>query len=351
MPDTVKIGHRTVGEGHPCLIIGEIGMNHDKNLSKAKELISMAAEAGVDAVKFQTFRATDIINPTLPADCDPQEPVPEKYKYFYEYIQDYELVYEWHDELIEYSKKHGLIFISTPCSSEAVQFLKSRLQTYKIASMDLNNKKLLEEVGRQKKSVILSTGIGELWEIERAINSLHSTGAEGIALMHCIANYPARENELNIKAIPMLRQTFDLPVGFSDHSLGINSAIAAVALGACIVEKHITLSRKDPGPDHYFAMEPAALKALVEGIREVESAVGSGKRVLTKDEVPKKVTYRRSLCVTKTLEKGHRLTDDDVVAIRPGSGIDPYDIDKVVGMTLTKNLTAFTPLQWEHFKG
>ena len=346
----MKIGNKSIGESHPCFIIAEVGMNHDGNKARAKELIDCASEAGVDAVKFQTFKATDIISPTLPANYDPQESVPEKYQFFYEYIKQYELPYQWHDELIEYCAKKKLIFISTPCSIEAVKFLSNRVPAYKVASMDLNNKILLEEIGRQKKPVILSTGIGSLVEIERAILTLRENGALEITLLHCVSNYPAKPGELNLRNIPMLQEAFGLPVGFSDHSMGIVASITAVSLGACIIEKHITLNRNMPGPDHYFALEPDELKALVQGIRQAQAALGQSAKKLTDDELLKKVTYRRSLCVNKELKAGRRLQRQDIVAIRPGSGIDPFSISEVVGSTLKVDLSAYTPLKWEYCK-
>jgi len=346
----MKIGGKTIENYKRCFVIAEIGMNHDGNKQKARKLITAAAQAGVDAVKFQTFRATDIINPTLPADYDPQEKVPDKYRYFYQYIKEYELPYDWHDELIEYSKQKVVIFISTPCSLEAVKFLSPRVPAFKVASMDLNNMPLLQEIGSQKKPVILSTGIGTLNEISRAIATLKKSGTSEIALMHCISNYPALPQDLNLRNIAMLREAFNLPVGFSDHSLGITSSIASVALGACIIEKHITLNRNTPGPDHYFALEPLELESLVKGIREVELALGKDTRRISPDEEQKKVTYRRSLLANKHLKAGHRISRDDIVVLRPGSGIDPFDIAKVEGSVLRVDVSAYTPLKWEYFE-
>ena len=350
MYKTIQVAHLQVGDRHPCLIVAEIGTNHEGKKEKAKALISASAEAGVNAVKFQTFKAKDIINPTLPVDYDPQELVPEKFTYFYEYISQYKLPYEWHDELIDFCQEKGLLFFSTPCSVEAVRFLSSRVPVYKVASMDLNNNTLLEEIGRQKKPVILSTGIGNLGEIEKAILTLKENGVSETVLMHCISNYPAKPEELNLRNIPMLQHAFGLPVGFSDHSLGIVSSIAAVTLGACIIEKHITLDRKTPGPDHYFALEPHELKALVQGIREVQAALGQSTRELSIDESSKRNTYRRSLLTNKELKAGHRLRREDIVVLRPGSGIDPFDILKVEGLTLKVDIPAYTPLKWEYFK-
>lgn len=346
----MRIGTKSIGESQPCFIVAEIGMNHDGSKQKAKDLIAVAAEAGADAVKFQTFKALDIINPTLPADYDPQEPVPPQYEYFCQYIEKYELPYEHYDELISYASERKLIFLSTPCSYEAVDFLAERIPAFKIASMDLNNIPLLEKVGAKEKPVILSTGIGTLPEIEAAIQAILNSGAEEAALLHCIANYPAKPEELNLRNIPMLKQTFGLPVGFSDHSPGIISSVAAVALGACIVEKHITLDRKTPGPDHYFALEPADLKELVKNIREVESALGSSERGLTDSEKQKRVTYRRSLVTNRDLKKGHVLREEDISVIRPGSGFQPGDLPMIVGMVLQRNLPAYTPLKQEHIE-
>jgi len=350
LKESIRIADREVGAGSSCFVIAEIGANHDGKMEKAKKLILAAAVAGADAVKFQTFKATDIVNPTLPANYDPQEPVPDKFNYFFEYIEQFELPFEWHDELIEFCRDQGLIFISTPCSVEAVHFLSSRIQVFKVASMDLTNKELLEEVGKQAKPVILSTGIGDMGEIERAIMTLDENGTSDVVLLHCVSNYPSRPEELNLRNIPMLRDAFDCPVGFSDHSLGINSSLAAVALCACVIEKHITLNRKTPGPDHFFALEPDELKSLVSGIREVELAMGSSQRIVTSEECQKRRTFRRSLLNNKPLKAGYIIRREDIAIIRPGDGISPFDFGKIVGMELKRDLDIYTPLRWDHFK-
>jgi N-acetylneuraminate synthase/N,N'-diacetyllegionaminate synthase len=347
---TIQIGTYKIGENHPCFIVGEIGMNHDGSKEKAKELIQMAAEAGVQAVKFQTFRALDIINPTLSADYDKDEPVPDHFKFFYEYIAQFELRYEWHDELIAFARDKGLIFISTPCSFEAIDFLASRIPAFKVASMDLNNLPLLRKMGSQQKPVILSTGIGTFSEIEDAFYALKEGGAENICILHCVSNYPAKPDELNLRNITTLKEVFEVPVGFSDHSTGIAISIAAVALGANIIEKHITMSRETPGPDHYFAMEPRDLRDLVAGIREVELSLGRSSRILDQKEKEKAYTYRRSILVRRDMKQGEIIKATDLEIIRPGSGIPPVQIDNVVGMELKEDVCAYTPLQWDHFK-
>ncbi|MCA9394918.1 MAG: N-acetylneuraminate synthase family protein [Candidatus Omnitrophica bacterium] len=346
----MKVGQHTIGAGHPVFIIGEIGTNHNGRIDTAKELIDMAAAAGVNAVKFQTFKATDIINPTLPADYDPQEPVPSKYTYFHEYIAEYELPYEWHDELITYASAQRIEFISTPCSLEAVDFLADRIPAYKIASMDLNNVRLLNAVGRKQKPVIISSGIGSLGDIEKALDVLRGSGCPEICLLHCVSNYPAKPAELNLRNIKMLAAAFGVPVGFSDHSLGFVSSVVAVALGACVIEKHITLDRTMPGPDHSFALDKNGLTDLVTAVREAEASLGRSTRSISADERPKISTYRRSICSNKPLAKGHRVTAGDIDIIRPGNGIDPYDLEKVIGLSLQREIAAFTPLSWELFK-
>lgn len=351
MSKTIQIGPYKIGENHPCFIIGEIGMNHDGSKEKAKELIQMAAEAGVQAVKFQTFKALDIINPTLPADYDKDEPVPDHFKFFYEYIAQFELRYEWHDELISFAHDKGLIFLSTPCSFEAIDFLASRVPAFKVASMDLNHIPFLRKMGSQRKPVILSTGIGTYSEIEEAFYALKEGGAEDICILHCVSNYPAKPEELNIRNINTLQKLFEVPVGFSDHSTGTASSIAAVALGANIIEKHITMSRKIPGPDHYFAMEPEDLRGLVAGIREAELSLGHSSRILDQKEKEKAYTYRRSILVRRDMKQGEIIKATDLEIIRPGSGIPPVQIDNVVGLELKKDICAYTPLRWEYFKG
>jgi sialic acid synthase SpsE len=205
-------------------------------------------------------------------------------------------------------------------------------------------------MGSQQKPVILSTGIGTFSEIEDAFYALKEGGTEDICILHCVSNYPAKPEELNLRNITTLKQAFEVPVGFSDHSTGIASSIAAVALGANIIEKHITMSRETPGPDHYFAMEPEDLRDLVAGIREVELSLGRSSRILDQKEKEKAYTYRRSILVRRDMKQGEIIKATDLEIIRPGSGIPPVQIDNVVGMELKEDVCAYTPLQWDHFK-
>lgn len=346
----IDIANHQIGDNYPCFIIAEIGTNHNKNKEIAKELIDIAADAGANAVKFQTFRPTDIVHPEIPANAYGHFHTSEK-KYWYEILENFVLPESWYQELWNYAHKKGIIAISTAVSPDGVDFLMDlNVPAFKVASMDLNYFPLLEKLAKTKKTIILSTGMSYISEIDEAVRYIKKNGNDQIIITYCVSNYPAKPDQLNLKQIPLLEQIFNTPVGFSDHSLGTNSSIAAVALGAKVIEKHITLDRKMEGPDHSFSLEPLELKNLVSGIREVELAIRS-KVGIDPNEISKREEFRRSIVTKVKVNKGDIITMEKIQFTRPGNGIEPKDLEKILGCKVNKDLLPNTVLKWEYLQG
>lgn len=326
-------------------IIAEIGNNHNGDVNIAKKLIDRAVEAGADAVKFQTFRGIDIIAPNIPSSQYPEWNVTE-YKYWYEFLDSISLPYERHEEVFEYALGKGVIPFSTPTSPESVKLLeKLDVSIFKVASMDLNNVQLLEVIASTNKPVILSTGMSSEDEIERAVEYFD---CKKLALMHCVSNYPLDFRDANLKSIPRLWKRFGCSVGFSDHSLGYELDIAAVVLGARIIEKHITLDRNTPlKAEHHFAMEPHEFKEMVHKIRQIETSLGDEVITLSWKEKEMKKRARRSLYVNKNLKAGHMLGVNDISVVRPPGGAPPEAYKYFIGKRITHDKDRWTALTKE----
>lgn len=329
----VRIGDKWIGDGEPCFIIAEAGSNHDGKLEQAKKLIDLAAKASADAVKFQTFSADGMVARTAPA---------------YEVIKRLELPYEWHSELAEYARDKGLMFLSTPMDEQAVGILERiGAKAFKIASGEVTSIPFLNYVANKGKPLIVSTGACTLGEIELALEAITSQGNEDIILLHCVAAYPAPVEDVNLRAILTLKQAFGFPVGFSDHTLGISVPLAAVALGACMIEKHFTLDRRFVGPDHPYALEPNELKEMVLGMRDVEKALGqSVKKPVASEKVHLEVGTR-SIFARVKIPKGTIITNDMLTILRPGTGLKPEHLDVVLGRIARTDIEAHQPLTWD----
>ena len=345
----IKIGEREIGDHSPCFIVAEIGSNHNMDLGITKELIAVAAEAGVDVVKFQTYHWQDIVHPEIMA-ADYGYPSD---KLWYRIIEErLAMPREWYPEFFAEARSKGLIPFSTPHCVDCAEFLlELDVAVFKVASMELTNLPLLAAFARLGKPIILSVGMGNLAEIGRAIQVIKENGTEEIILTHCVSLYPPQPQEINLRNIVSLKQVTGLPVGFSDHSPGTATSVAAVALGACLIEKHITLDRQMEGPDHSFALEPDDLKRLVAEIREVEQALGSYERKISPAEAVKREVYRRSLIAARFIPAGKRIEKEDIIITRPGTGITPDDLDKVVGLTTVTEFQPYEPLTWKKIKG
>jgi N,N'-diacetyllegionaminate synthase len=335
-------GHgRSIGPGEPPFVIAEIGANHNGDIDLAFQLIDAARACGVDAVKFQSWSKSSLFSSAeyarrrrtaggLEAD-----------------VERYQLTRLQHREIAAYCGDMGMPFLSSvfsPCEVELVDSLDA--PAFKIASMDVTHLPLLACVARRHKPVILSTGMATLGEIERAIAVLKSEGSGPIVLLHCVSTYPTAPADVNLRNIDMLSRTFDLPVGFSDHTLGTAVPLAAIALGACVIEKHFTLDRTMEGWDHSISADPSEMRALVDGAREVFAALGSPIRTVSATELEKRKSFRRRLVAAHPLACGTRLTAEDVDFKRPGTGIGPDELTYAVGRTLARDLHADDELEW-----
>ena len=331
----VKIGNKLIGEEEPCFIIAEAGSNHNGSLEQAKELIDVAVEAGADAVKFQLFKAE-----SLSADKKTQQ-----------ILKNLEFRRDWLKELNEYAKRKDIMFLATPFDTEAVELL-DRINTpaFKIASGDLTNLPLIKYIAEKGKPIILSVGLGSLDEIRAALDVIYSTGNENVALLHCVASYPTKPEDVNLNVIKTLKQKFQVPVGFSDHTMEVSVPIGAVALGANIIEKHFTLDRKLEGPDHPYALEPEELEFMVKGIREVEKALGSEIKIVVDSEKQGLVAGRRSIFANVNIPEGTIITRDMLSVLRPAVGIAPKYVDKITGKQVKKDINAYEPITWDEIQ-
>jgi sialic acid synthase SpsE len=301
-------------------------------LEQAKKLIDVAVEAGADAVKFQLFKAEK-----LSADKKTQE-----------ILKNLEFRRDWLKELDEYAKRKDIMFLATPFDTEAVELL-DRINTpaFKIASGDLTNLPLIKYIAEKGKPIILSVGLGSLDEIRAALDVIYSTGNENVALLHCVASYPTKPEDVNLNVIKTLKQKFQVPVGFSDHTMEVSVPIGAVALGANIIEKHFTLDRKMEGPDHPYALEPEELETMVKGIRDIEIALGSGIKIVVESEKQGLVEGRRSIYAKVNIPKGTTITKEMLSILRPARGIAPKHIDKIRGKKAKVNIKENEVITWE----
>lgn len=345
MAPKVRIGDRWVGDGEPCFIIAEAGSNHNGSLEQAKSLIRVSAEAGADAVKFQTFRASTMY---------PRESTSVDYlkklgvdKPIYEIIREMEMPFEWIPELAKLAAETGIMFLSTPFDETCVDMLAPYVPAFKIASYELTHVSLVRYVAKQGKPLIISTGAANLEEISEAVETVSECGSPGVCLMQCTAKYPAPLETINARVIRTLKERFEMPVGLSDHSAHpLYAPLAAVACGANLIEKHFSLSNHLPGPDHAFALEPTGLRSMVEGIRAVEAALGSTEKNLQWAE-RELVNYRRSVYTNRRIKKGESISQNDVILLRrPGlteEGIRPSDFLKKVRVARARR---DMPPQW-----
>lgn len=346
-----EIGGRRVGAGAPVFVVAEVSANHGGRIETARAIIEAAAKAGADAVKLQTYTPD-----TLTIDCGKEcfrlgAGSPWAGRTLYELYEEAHTPWEWHAELKELAESLGLILFSTPFDDTAVDFLENLgTPIHKIASFELNDLPLLRKVASTGKPVIASTGTASLDEIDEAVATLRQGGAGPIGLLKCTSAYPARPEEMNLCLIPFLSERYGLPVGLSDHSLGSTVAIAAVALGASIIEKHLTLSRSDGGPDAAFSMEPDEFSGMVGAIRDAERSVGAISFDSGAGEQGNR-QLRRSLFVVADMRAGEVFSMVNVRIIRPGYGLAPKYIEQILGRRATRDIQRGTPLAWELVEG
>src|SRR5580700_7035038 len=337
-----RIGGRPIGPGHPCYVIAEAGSNHNRDLDTAFRLIDAAVEAGADAVKFQTYTAEGLYSRRTPdiSYLKDQGLVGAR-ESVWDLIKRVEIPWEWHADLAAHATEAGIQFFSTPFQEEAVDLLEGiGVPAFKIASYEINHLPLIDRAARTGKPLLISTGMASLGDIERALDTAVAAGARDLLVMHCAVNYPPRFEDLNLRAIPTLQAAFRIPIGWSDHTPGHTADVVAVALGACAVEKHFTLSRDQTGPDHPFALEPGELRGMVTAIREAEDALGSSVKRVTDAEADLFRLGRRSLVAARDVPAGGVLARDDLAVKRPGFGIPVDALEQVVGRHVAHDVVS-----------
>ena len=342
----IVISGREVSENHPPYVIAEISGNHNGSIERAKLSIEMAAMSGADAVKIQTYNAD-----TMTIDCENDDFIIKAglwsgYK-LYDLYKEAHTPYEWHKELFKFAKDLGVTLFSTPFDETAVDLLESlNTPAYKIASFELTDLPLINYVAKQRKPLLMSTGMATENEISEALECARSSGNDSILLFHCISSYPAPIEQTNIRSIERLKKQFGVSVGLSDHTLGNLAATAAVALGASAIEKHFTISRADKGPDSEFSIEPNELKKLAKEVKETWLCLGKEEIIRPEAENNSRV-FRRSLYFVKNLKSGTVITPEDVKRIRPGFGISPKFLSGIIGKITAKDVKRGQPVSWD----
>lgn len=351
MAHHITINGRCLGPGEPVYIIAEMSGNHNQDFDQAVQLVQAAKDAGADAIKLQTYTPD-----TLTINCDNE--------YFrigtgtiwegrnlYDLYGEAYTPWDWQPKLKRVAEELGLDLFSTPFDDTAIDFLEDMaVPAYKIASFELVDLALLRRVAQTGKPIIMSIGMATLGEIDEAVNTIRAAGGQELALLKCTSAYPASATEMNLRTIPHLSEAFGVPAGLSDHTLGIAVPVAAVALGACIVEKHFTLSREYSGPDSAFSLEPHEFKLMSAAIRIGEQAIGQIRYGSGESEGRSKV-FRRSLFVVQDMRQGEVFTADKVRSIRPGHGLHPRFLENVLGCRVTRDVARGTPLAWELVNG
>ena len=349
MAKTITIKDRVIGEGHPAYIIAEMSANHAGDINTAKQIIRKAKECGADCIKIQTYTPD-----TMTIDCDNEYFAIKGGTWDGENLYGlYSKAYtpwEWQAELKAEAEKIGIDFFSTPFDRTSVDFLESiGVEFYKIASFELVDIPLIKYVASKGKPMIISTGMGSFEEIREAVDAVHSMGNQNVALLKCSSAYPAVPEDMNLRTMQHMSESFDVPVGLSDHSLGSIGAVTAVAMGACIVEKHFCLSREIKNPDSSFSMEPEEFRKMVDDIRTAERAKGVVSYECSEIEKGSLV-FRRSIFAVKDIKKGERLSEENIQVIRPGYGMKPKYYEDILGKTATRDIKRGTPMDRKYLE-
>jgi len=347
---TITIANKLVGPAHPPFIIAELSGNHNGSLERAMAIVKAAADAGADAIKLQTYTADTMTIRSDKPEFTISDPKSLWYgKTLYDLYEEAHTPWEWHKPLIDYAQSLGLVAFSTPFDATSVDFLLSlNVPAFKIASFENTDIPLICRVAATGKPLIISAGTATIDELHQALDAARAAGAKDIILLKCTSAYPAPHSEANLRSIPVLSEKLGVLVGLSDHTMGIGTSIAAVALGACVIEKHFTLARADGGVDSAFSLEPYELAELVRESRHAWQSLGSADYAPTSSEDASRI-YRRSLYVVKPIKAGERFTSENVRAIRPGYGLPPGEIEAIIqGGAATCDLASGTALKQEH---
>jgi len=332
----IRISNKTVGEKTPTFVIAEAGINHNGRLKTAKQLILKAKSSGADAIKFQTFKASDLASKKSP---------------FFKILKKLELEYDGFSELADYSKSNNLIFLSTPFSFEAVDLLtKLKVPAFKIASGDLTHLPLIKYAAQKKKPIIISTGMATLGEVKESVKAIESMKNRKIVIMHSVSGYPTPENEVNLSVIDLLKKIFPYPVGFSDNGSSDLVPLVAVSLGAKIIEKHFTLNRKMKGPDHQISADPKQFKEMTVKIRKIEQMFGDGKKICQPSEIKNRIATRRSITAKLTIKKNTRITKEMMDIKRPAKGIEPKFFSSIIGRKTRRILKSNESISWNDLR-
>ncbi|WP_314065895.1 N-acetylneuraminate synthase [uncultured Vagococcus sp.] len=319
-------------------IIAEAGVNHNGSIERAKELIDKGAEAGVDAVKFQSFKAEKLLTRNAEKASYQKANTNNNDENQFDMIKKLELDYDKHEELMNYAQEKGVTFLSSGFDLDSLDLLTDlEIDIFKVPSGEITNLPYLRKIAKTGKPIILSTGMATMGEIEESLEVLRINGAEDITILHCNTEYPTPMSDVNLLAMQTIGNAFKIPVGYSDHTLGIEIPVAAVALGATVIEKHFTLDKTMEGPDHKASLEPDELKAMVTAIRNVERALGTGIKTPSDSEKKNKAIARKSIVAKTTIKTGEVLTEDNIDIKRPGTGINPMRWDQVVGSLASKD--------------
>lgn len=345
MAHDITIDGHAIGSDHLPFVVAELSGNHNGDLKRALKIMEAAAGAGVDAVKLQTYTAD-----TITIDCDSPDFVIKgglwDGRTLYDLYQEAATPWEWHEALFAKGRELGITVFSTPFDDTAVDFLETLdVPAYKIASFELIDLPLLRKVASTGKPVIASTGMANLEEIRAAVDTLRDSGCKDLVLLHCVSAYPAPPEQCNLRTIPHLSATFDVPVGLSDHTLSNVAAVASVAVGAVMIEKHLTLLRADGGPDAAFSLEPAEMAALVRDVRTARSSLGNVSYERQESELGN-VVFRRSIYAVRDIAAGEPFTRDNIRTIRPGYGLAPKHLDTLLALKATRPIARGTALNW-----
>ena len=348
---SLNVAGRLIGGGAPIFVVAEAGVNHNGDLALARGLVDAAVEAGADAVKFQTFRTQTLVSRAAPKAAYQRETTGAGEGQG-EMLRRLELGAEEHTLLFAHCAKRGILFFSAPFDQGSADLLESLgVALYKIPSGEITNLPLLRHVAAKRRPIILSTGMSTLDEVEQAVTAIRGAGAPGLALLHCLSAYPAPAAEVNLRAMDTLRECFGCPVGFSDHTLGIEIALAAAARGAVIIEKHLTLDKGLPGPDHRASLDPGEFAGLVRSVRSVESALGDGRKRPMPSEMDTSAVARKSLVAARAIKAGEILSEAAVAIKRPGTGISPAELPRALGRRVRRDLASDEVIEWEVLGG
>lgn len=345
----IQIGKYIIGDSHKPFIIAEMSGNHNQSLDRALEIVKAAADAGAHALKLQTYTADSITIDHRGGLFDITDPKSLwNGRNLYELYQEACTPYEWHKPIFDYAKQLGMECFSSPFDEAAVDFLEElNVPAYKIASFENNHIPLIKKVAQTGKPVIISTGVANIADIDLAVRTLRENGCKDVILLKCTSTYPATPENTNVRTIPHLKDLYACHVGLSDHTMGVGASITAVALGACIIEKHFCLSRAEGGVDSAFSLEPAELKSLV--VETERAFLSLGKIQYGIQEAEKKsINFKRSIYVVKDIAKGEVFTEENIRVIRPGDGMPPHFYEKLLGKSVQKDILRGTPLSVEH---